>query len=87
MKVKFRKSFEKSFKKQGTKVRRAVTDRLELFGTNPTHRALNNHKLRGEFQGYRSINITGDIRAIFYYDKKRETAIFVALGSHSDLYS
>ena len=46
---------------------------------------LNNHYLGGEYEGCRSINITGDIRAIFYI-KQNSDVVFINIGSHSELY-
>jgi len=45
---------------------------------------LNNHSLSGEWRGYRSIDITGDIRAV--YRIENEINLFVAIGSHNQLY-
>ncbi|PIP31366.1 hypothetical protein COX24_04015 [bacterium (Candidatus Gribaldobacteria) CG23_combo_of_CG06-09_8_20_14_all_37_87_8] len=47
---------------------------------------LNNHPLRGNYVDYRSINITGDLRAVFKLINENE-AIFVRVGTHSELYS
>lgn len=60
-------------------------ERLELFTKDETHPLLDNHPLRFEWKGYRSINITGDYRLIF----KKETDTLVRLeevGTHSELY-
>ena len=48
------------------------------------HPLLNNHSLGGEYNGCRSINITGDIRAIFYV--KTDVVVFINIGSHPELY-
>ncbi|MBU2524093.1 type II toxin-antitoxin system mRNA interferase toxin, RelE/StbE family [Patescibacteria group bacterium] len=64
--------------------------RLSLFQKQPTHPTLRNHKLKGKLKAYCSINITGDIRAVYRIeelDKKESTVKFVRLGSHSELYS
>lgn len=45
---------------------------------------LRSHALRGDYKDYRSINVTGDWRAI--YRMVGETALFIALGTHSQLY-
>lgn len=47
---------------------------------------LNNHVLRGKLRGLRSINITGDWRAIFREYKKDKQILFDSLGTHSQLY-
>ena len=46
---------------------------------------LNNHALSGEYVGCRSINITGDVRAI-YEEIKDNHFEFVAIGTHTELY-
>ena len=46
---------------------------------------LNNHSLTGKYTGCKSINITGDWRAIF--EEINDNIIyFVELGTHSQLY-
>ena len=55
-----------------------------MFSLNPYDLRLNNHILSGKWSGYRSINITGDWRAIF---RETETGVyFIVLGTHSQLY-
>lgn len=55
----------------------------------PHHRLLNNHSLTGEYVGYRSINITGNWRAVFSEiqdEEGNELIVFKVLGTHSQLY-
>lgn len=59
--------------------------RLALFTEDIFHPLLNNHALRGTFIGYRSISVTGDIRAI-YKTINEHTVEFVLLGTHTELY-
>ena len=73
------------------KQKKRLTERLSLFKSHPSHPQLRNHKLKGKLKDYCSINITGDLRAIYRYgpDKKNEGNLivkFVRLGSHSELY-
>lgn len=86
--VAFKKSFEKSKKKLSLSVRKKLRARLFLFEEDPFHALLNNHALHGKYLGYRSINITGDLRAIFeeLSDGTYEFVEFVEIGSHSQLY-
>ncbi len=52
---------------------------------NEYHPMLNNHKLVGKYTGSRSINVTGDYRAI--YEKRDSDSIYwAAIGTHSQLY-
>ncbi len=80
----YHKDFKKSYKKSSPKVKEKLEERLRLFSKDEFDPALNNHALKGKWLGYRSINVTGDIRAIF----KRDTgsAFFVAIDKHSNLY-
>lgn len=84
MAVKFNKQFVKERDKADKKIKEAFDKRLEIFLKDPFDPRLNNHSLTGSYRGYRSINITGDWRAI--YTENQEEAIFVALGTHSQLY-
>ena len=79
-----RKDFKKEFKKLNKKVRLEFEYRVKLFLEDQFHPILNNHPLHGEWQSYWSINVTGDIRAV--YELRDLTAIFVAIGRHSQLY-
>ncbi len=85
MRVVLGKHFKKQIAKLDNKIYSKLEIRLSLFTTDPFNKILRNHALIGEFSGYRSINITGDWRAI-YLVKHRDEAEFVLLGTHSQLY-
>ncbi len=85
MKIYFHKNFEKQFKKLRQNEKKKLRARLELFLENPFNPLLNNHSLRGKYTDYRSINITGDLRAVYKYLNDNE-AIFVAVDTHSNFY-
>ena len=89
MKIEFSKKFRKDVAKLNQKQESQLKERLELFIKRPTHPALNNHKLKGKSKGYCSINITGDICAIYrieVHEKSENISKFVQLGTHSELY-
>lgn len=77
-------NFIKDYKKLSHWTKEKFKERRDLFLKDEFDPVLNNHPLKGKYQGYRSINITGDFRAIYKRDKDK--AIFVAIGSHSRLY-
>jgi addiction module RelE/StbE family toxin len=85
MKVEFHKAFAKQLGKHPTKVQLAFQKRLEIFLSEQFNETLSNHNLSGKWSGYRSINISGDLRAI-YKLKDKDTAYFIAFGTHSQLY-
>ena len=61
------------------------TERLVILIKNQQDERLHLHNLHGKLKRLKSINITGDIRAIF--DEIESGQIeFVAIGSHSELY-
>lgn len=78
------RSFLKKFKKLPPKIKTRFANRLELFLANPTDPVLNNHAVERAFPDCRSINVTGDYRAIFKFEG--DTAIFITIGTHPKLY-
>ena len=85
MLIDFHKDFTKDFKKISPKIKKKFQERLVLFEKDEFDPVLNNHALKGKWLGYRSINVTGDMRAIFKRDAN--SALFVTIDSHSNLYS
>lgn len=65
--------------------RRRCKERLMIFAADPYQPILNNHALRGRYFGYRSINIGGDLRAVYRLLSK-DTALFTTVDTHSNLY-
>ena len=83
--IDFRKQFNKQLAKSPEKIKQAFRDRIKLFIADRYNPLLRAHALKGRFEGYRSINITGDWRAVFK-KMKDDKIIFVAIGTHSQLY-
>jgi addiction module RelE/StbE family toxin len=82
--VKLHRNFEKQIRLLPLKVQKKTQERLLLFIENPFHPLLENHSLKGFYLDYRSINITGDWRAL--YKLNGEECIFVHIDTHSNLY-
>jgi len=78
------KKFEKMFKKCPQEIKDKFLERLKIFKENKHSPALNNHSLSGKLKELRSINISGDHRAIF--EEKSKDIIFIAIGTHGQLY-
>lgn len=85
MRIRFHGNFENQYKKLKTGEKGKTQERLELFLKDAFHPILNNHSLKGKYLDYRSINITGDLRAIYKFIDN-DNVIFVAIDSHSNLY-
>jgi len=86
MKIRFHKNFEKQYKKLKKEQKEKAQNRLSLFLIDSFNPTLGNYPLKGKYIGYRSIDITGDLRAIYKFINKQE-CIFVAIDTHSKLYS
>ncbi|KKR86330.1 MAG: hypothetical protein UU32_C0017G0003 [Candidatus Woesebacteria bacterium GW2011_GWB1_41_10] len=85
-KIDFSGEFEKQLKKSPLKIRVAFRNRLEIYINDKFNPILNNHALVDKFRGYRSINVTGDWRAIFREFGEGGTVYFDLIGTHSQLY-
>lgn len=79
----------KTFCKQAQALKPAQQRRLKetflIFQNEPQHPNLYNHALTGQWKGYRSISFGGDWRA-HYEVINKDTVLFVAVGTHSQLY-
>ncbi len=82
----YSKRFVKQYSKKSSKIKSKFVERQSLLLSDPFNPLLNNHQLSGEYIGCKSINITGDIRAIFENLTSNHIE-FVAIGTHSELYS
>lgn len=85
MNVDFTKAFDKQFQKLPAKQQKQAREAVALFLQDITAPALRNHGLKGEWQGYRSITAGGDLR-LHYKIISESKVLFVAVGSHSQLY-
>jgi addiction module RelE/StbE family toxin len=85
MNVRFQKSFTEQFSKLSKTQKRVVKDALEMFGEDPVHASLRNHPLKGRWSSYRSIAADDDLR-LHYRILDEDTALFVAVGTHDQLY-
>ena len=85
MRIRYHKSFDKKFLKLSHKLQAKCKERISLFLSDSFHSLLNNHGLQGKYVGCRSINITGDYRAI-YKLLADDLVLFINVGTHPELY-
>lgn len=81
----FSRRFEKQREKLTKPTKRKLSERLRLFAQIPFDPPLENHPLHGAYAGYRSINITGDYRAIYHHESPN-IARFIAVDTHHNLF-
>jgi addiction module RelE/StbE family toxin len=83
--IRFQKSFTEQYKKLTKFQKQLVNDALELFSEDSMHKSLRNHPLKDEWVKYRSITADDDLRLHFRVINE-DIALFVAVGSHDELY-
>ena len=85
MHIQLKKDFKKRYKKLPIRLQKAFQERFILFQQDPFNHILNNHALAGKYKKCRSINISGDLRAVYTIDD--DVIVFLIIGTHSELYS
>ncbi len=85
MNIIFHKFFQKKLKKRSQKELSQFKDRLNLFSKDSNNPTLNNHALHGKYAECRSINITGDLRAV-YKLQSEDIVLFIDIDNHPNLY-
>ena len=82
--VHLHRNFKKQYKRLSESQKNKFKQRRNLFLSDEFDPILNNHALKGKYLGYRSINITGDLRVL--YKKEGNMMIFTVIDTHSNLY-
>lgn len=62
-----------------------TTDAIRLWSQKPSDESLRLHKLSGKMSRFYSIDITGDLRAL-YEIVDNEVFLYQMVGTHSQLY-
>lgn len=87
--IKYSPAFLSKLKRVDVRVRKSVKERILLFSKNPYDLQLNNHALKREYEGYRSIDINSDYRVLYQVKQENDEEIvyyFVLFGTHYELY-
>jgi addiction module RelE/StbE family toxin len=85
MTIRYLPKFKKQYKKLPKRFQEQFDERLQLFLVDPTLPMLRVHPLKGKFAGYWSLNVNGDLRALYLVDGET-IIIFALIGTHSELY-
>lgn len=80
------KRFVKQIRKLPVPIQKAFQVRRDVFLENENNPLLHTHALQGTYLGYKSFNVTADIRVV-YTKIDDATFLFTAIGTHSELYS
>lgn len=88
MKVKFSPLVQQKILQLNKKDKKLVVKiekQIKLFESNPKHPSLRTHKLTGNLTNRWSISISKGLRMV-YLILKEDTAYFVDLGNHDEVY-
>jgi mRNA-degrading endonuclease YafQ of YafQ-DinJ toxin-antitoxin module len=84
-KIQYKKTFLKQFKKLKPEQKEQFFSRLDDFLQDPYIPYLRYHSLKWWYLWYKSINISGDLRALFK-EEWDSLIIFFMIWTHSELY-
>ena len=85
MTIRYSKKFKKQYKKLTPKLQQKTKASIALWARNPNDESLRLHKLSGKMSRFYSIDITGDLRAL-YEKVGDEVYLYQMVGTHSQLY-
>ena len=84
MKIKYKPSFLRLYKKLHPALKEEMKEKIDLFRSNPKHPSLKIHPLKGKMKGCFSFSVNYRTRVIFIYETKN-TAALLFVGGH-DIY-
>jgi addiction module RelE/StbE family toxin len=85
MTIRYNKKFKKQYNKLSPKFQQKTKAAIQLWINNPHDETLRLHQLSGKMKRFYSIDITGDIRAL-YEIVDNDIYIYQMVGTHSHLY-
>lgn len=85
MTILYHTRFEKRVKKLSRSDVESLADKIEMFADDPFNIIFRNHALHGIYDGYRSIDIKGNLLAL-YKEERPDVVRFCYLGTHHELY-
>ncbi len=74
-----------NIRQKDQKLAERIQKQIALFEESPKHPSLRTHKLSGNMNNMWSISVTMSIRLVYILVDK-DTALFVKMGTHEDVY-
>lgn len=88
IRITFSSDFDKQYRtlvEEKNTLRETVLEKIQWFCKNPSDTRLENHSLKKRMRGKWAFSITDDIRIIYLW-RGKNTARFLAIGSHEEVY-
>lgn len=86
IKIEFTSAFNRRLKKLNPQVKNKLVNSLVLFSENPFHSHLKTHKLTGQLTNRYAFSLAPNIRIVFKFIDNNQTALFISIGSHDQVY-
>jgi mRNA-degrading endonuclease YafQ of YafQ-DinJ toxin-antitoxin module len=86
VKIEFDPAFSRRVKKLNPQLKQKLVSLSVLFSQNPFHPRLKTHKLKGVLKNRYAFSLTPSVRVIFRFVEEN-TALFLAIGTHDQVYS
>lgn len=86
MQIKYHHRFLKQLDKLQKHQKVAVKDAIDTFRKDPFDHSLKNHSLKGSMKGIRALSAGFDLRIIFQETQGYTFILFLAVGTHDDVY-
>ena len=86
VKIEFSSAFKHRLKKLNPQVRKKLPALIVLFSGDPFHRRLKTHKLTGQLEGKYAFSLASNLRIVFTFIDNNQTALFIDIGSHDQVY-
>ena len=85
MTIRYSKKFKKQYGRLSPKLQQKTKNAISLWDDNSKDESLRLHRLSGKMKRFYSIDITGDVRALYEVIDK-EVYLFQMVGTHGQLY-
>ncbi len=82
MKILYKPTFLRQYKKLPKNLQKEVKEKINLFEDDPSHPFLKTHKLHGPLKGSYSFSVNYKYRIVFEYTKEGDAEL-LAVGDHS----
>ncbi|PIP52530.1 type II toxin-antitoxin system mRNA interferase toxin, RelE/StbE family [Candidatus Beckwithbacteria bacterium CG_4_10_14_0_2_um_filter_47_25] len=86
VKIEFSSAFSRHLKKLNPQIRKKLPALMVIFSGDPFHRRLKTHKLTGKLKDKYAFSLAPNLRIVFTFIDNNQTALFIDIGAHNQVY-